>query len=465
MSFAFALILSATVAVFGGVVFWSTIGFMDRQTNTVIETDIEALSEVYQRDGLRGLIATIESRIARDPGRSSIYLVADAARNPVVGNISAWPHSMPNADGWIEFSLTERVGGSRTLARARPFLLRGQVNLLVGRDIRNLQATKALIEQALAWGTGLAICVGISAGLLMSRRLRRRLRSIIHTSREVVRGDLSRRIPDFGSHDDLDEVARNLNAMLDEIQRLLAGIEHVTNNIAHDLRTPLARLRNRLAQLRDDNGRHNDSDLNAEIDACVTEVDHLLATFSALLRIAKLEAAGLGAEVGLVDLGEITTAAVELYEPLADNRGLSIETRLSPSRVRGERELLLQAVCNLLDNAIKFSPAGARIDVTLTVVEATVRLEIADSGPGIAAADHARVFERFYRGDSARQAPGSGLGLALVHAICSYHGATITLHENQPGLRVRLEFPPVAWHPTTGQAPRRQITMAPDPAD
>jgi signal transduction histidine kinase len=444
MSFAFALVLSATVAVFGGFVFWSTIGFMDRQTNTVIETDIEALSEVYQRDGLRGLIATIESRIERDPGRSSIYLVADAARNPVVGNISAWPESMPNADGWIEFSLTERVSGSRTLAKARPFLLRGQVNLLVGRDIRTLQATKTLIEQALAWGTGLAICVGISAGLLLSRRLRRRLRSIIRTSRDVMRGDLSRRVPDFGSDDDLDEVARNLNAMLDETQRLLTGIEHVTNNVAHDLRTPLARLRNRLAQLRDDNDNRGEPGWREEIDACVTEVDRLLATFGALLRIAKLEAAGLNAEVGYVDLGEIATAAVELYEPLAEDRGLSIKASLSQARVRGERELLLQAVCNLLDNAIKFSPAAGSIEVALAAAEADVSLDVSDHGPGIDAADQARVFERFYRGDSARQASGSGLGLALVRAICSYHGATITLLDNNPGLRVRLSFPPLS---------------------
>ena len=329
MSFAFALVLSATVAAFGGFVFWSTVGFMERQTNTVIETDIEALSEVYQRDGLRGLIATIESRIERDPARSSIYLVADAARNPVVGNISAWPDSMPNEEGWMEFSLTERTGGERTPAKARPFLLRGQVNLLVGRDIRSLQATKTLIEQALAWGTALAICVGVSAGLLLSRRLRRRLRSIIDTSRDVMRGDLSRRVPDSGSDDDLDEVALNLNAMLDEIERLLTGIEHVTNNVAHDLRTPLARLRNRLERLRDGRDEADKSGLRAEIDACVTDVDHLLATFGALLRIAKLEAAGLQADVGCVDLEEIATAAVDLYEPLAEQRGLSISTSLS----------------------------------------------------------------------------------------------------------------------------------------
>lgn len=470
MSFAFALVLSATLAAFGGFVFWSTVGFMERQTNTVIETDIEALSEVYQRDGLRGLIATIESRIERDPGRSSIYLVADAGRKPVVGNISAWPDSMPNDEGWIEFSLAERTGGPHTPAKARPFLLRGQVNLLVGRDIKSLQDTKTLIERALIWGTGLAVCVGVSTGVLLSRRLRRRLRGIIATSREVMRGDLSRRVPDFGSADDLDEVARNLNAMLDETERLLSGIAHVTNNVAHDLRTPLARLRNRLERLRDASEQTEDTDLRTGIDACVSDVDQLLATFSALLRIAKLEAAGLSAEAGAVDLAEIARAAVELYEPLAEERGLSIRTTLGPAAVRGERELLLQAACNLIDNAVKFSPAGGHIDVDLAVTTTDVTLEVCDRGPGIEAADRAHVFERFYRGDRARQTAGSGLGLALVRAVCAYHGASITLGDRHPGLCVRLRFAPAPGDPARGTAcarsaynePRSHATGDPD---
>lgn len=451
MSVVFALVLSATVALFGGFVYWSTVGFMDRQTNTVIETDIEGLSEVYQRGGLRGLITIIEARIERDPARSSIYLVADAARKPVVGNISAWPESTPNAEGWIEFALTERATGQRTRARTRPFLLRGQVNLLVGRDIRNLQSTKRLIVRSLWWGTAIAICVGVSAGLLLSRRLRRRLYSIIRTSRDVMRGDLSRRVPDFGSEDDLDAVARSLNAMLDETQRLLSGIEQVTNNVAHDLRTPLARLRNRLAALRDAPEPGEETERRATMDDCIEEVDRLLATFSALLRIAKLEAAGLSQGTGLVDLAEIVTAAVELYEPLASERNLVIRQALPAIEVRGERELLLQAVCNLFDNAVKFSPPGSVIEVEVRRDDAHILLSVADHGPGIAAGDEDRVFERFYRGDRARQTEGSGLGLSLVHAVSVYHGATISVQDNNPGLTVILVFPDPASSAGSGR--------------
>ena len=439
MTLVFVLILISTVAFMGGLVYWSTVGFMDRQADTVIETDIEGLAEVYQRHGLRGLIATIEARIERDPARSSIYLVADGARSPVVGNISAWPNVAPNHAGWIEFPLTETSTGLKTRARTRPFLLRGGVNLLVGRDIRNLQETKSLIERALAWGMGIATLVGVIAGLLFSRRVGQRLETINQTSREVMQGTLSRRIPILGSGDDLDELAGSLNAMLDEIQTLLSGIEHVTDNIAHDLRTPLSRLRNRLAQLRTMAGEGGQP--TKSIDQCVAEVDELLATFAALLRIAKLEAAGPGRNFGLVDMEDIVHAAVDLYQPFADERGISLRAHTTRATVRGERELLLQAVCNLLDNAIKFSPSQATVEIDLRQSEAGVELYIADQGIGIDSEDHSRIFERFYRGGRARDTEGSGLGLSMVNAICMYHGAAISLDDNNTGLRVTISIP------------------------
>lgn len=437
-SLVFALILGSSVAMMGGFVFWSTVGFMDHQTNAVIETDIEGLAEVYQRDGLRGLISTIESRIERDPVRSSIYLVADSALNPVVGNISAWPQVSADQSGWVEFALTDRRTGTETRARTRPFLLRGGVNLLVGRDIRNLQETKRLIERALAWGMTITIALGISVGWLLSRRLRLRLASIARTSSEVMRGNLAQRVPDFGKDDDLDEVARSLNAMLDEIQQLLSGIEHVTDNIAHDLRTPLARLRNRLAQLRD--GELAQSRPTDATDECIAEVDQLLATFSALLRIAKLEAAGSGRHVDRVDLDEVVAAAIELYEPIAEERSIALDVETATVKVLGERELLLQAVCNLIDNALKFSPPKGRIRIILDPTANGARLVIEDQGVGIDPADRGRIFDRFYRGERARDTEGSGLGLSLVRAICVYHGASISLHDAAPGLRVEIVF-------------------------
>ncbi|HJP35917.1 MAG: HAMP domain-containing sensor histidine kinase [Gammaproteobacteria bacterium] len=437
VSAVFALILLSTVGFMGGFVFWSTVGFMDRQTNVLIETDIEGLAEIYRRDGLRGLITTIESRIERDPVRSSIYLVTDSARAPVVGNISAWPDAPPDQAGWIEFGLTERSSGHKTRARTRPFLLRGGVNLLVGRDIRNLLEMKSLIERALVWGMGIATIVGIVAALSFSRRVGRRLDTINETSREVMKGNFARRVPIVGNGDDLDELALRLNAMLDEIQQLLNGIEHVSDNIAHDLRTPLSRLRNRLSALLA--GHAENRMATDSIESCVAEVDRLLATFNALLRIAKLEASGPGKSLGRVDLRSVVVAAVDYYQPVADARGISLRLEsAAPVAVRGERELLLQAICNLLDNAIKFSPAGCHVDIELTRDHDYATLSVSDRGIGIKGENRTRIFERFYRGRQARDTEGSGLGLSMVNAICAYHGATISLDDNDPGLCVRV---------------------------
>lgn len=435
----FVVILVSTVAFIGGFVFWSTVGFMDRQTNTVIETDIEGLAEVYRGNGLRGLITTIELRIERDPTRSSIYLVADDQRNPVVGNISAWPSVGPNDSGWIEFGLTERTTGIKTTARSRPFLLRDGVNLLVGRDIRNLQSMKNLIERSLLLAMVIATIIGISAGLLLSRQVGLRLQKISQTSRQVMQGNLSNRVPILGRGDDLDEVGQSFNAMLDQIQQLLSGIEHVTDNIAHDLRTPLSRLRNRLIQLRNLTTKNGESVV--PIEACVVEVDRLLATFSALLRIAKLEAAGHGKNFGIVDLEEVIQAAVELYAPLADDRKITVEVDSTGIEIRGERELLMQAVCNILDNAIKFSPINGKIDIVLNLEATGVTLSVSDSGCGVESKDRGRVFERFYRAERGRDTEGAGLGLSMVSAICAYHGAIVSMHNHKPGLRVQITFP------------------------
>ncbi|MFT4582749.1 MAG: signal transduction histidine kinase [Gammaproteobacteria bacterium] len=434
----FVLLLVSAIFFMGGFIYWSTIGFMDRQTSAVIETDIEGLADVYSRDGLRGLIDTIESRIKRDPQRSSIYLVTDHQKRAVVGNISAWPNAGPNDTGWIEFRLKDPAAGITTRARSRPFLLPGGVNILVGRDVRMLEDVKLLIGRSLLWSMIIASIVGISAGLLITRRVGRRLETISETSRGVILGDLSRRVPLHGSADDLDQLGRGLNAMLDEIQQLLSGIEHVTDNIAHDLRTPLSRLRNRLVNLRETLGDRSDATI--ALDTCLTELDQLLATFSAILRITKLEASGAGRHVDFIQMNEVVAAAIDLYEPLGGEKGISIQSQLEDVVIRGDRDLILQATCNLLDNAIKFSAQDGRIDVDLREDGEAIWLRIADHGIGIRGDDRNKVFERFFQGQHAREIDGAGLGLSMVKAIVNHHEATISLQDNYPGLRVKVKF-------------------------
>ena len=432
----FIATLCAAIGIYATLIHYFTAGYMDRQTNAAIEAEIEGLAEVYRREGLAGLVATLEQRIERDPARTSIYLVADKQRRPLAGNISAWPPAQPTVDGWIEFSLTERASGAITVARTRPFLLQGQVNLLVGREIRTLEETKAVIRRSLLWAMLAAVVAGILVAVMLSRDLRRRFAEIIRTSRDVMQGDLSRRIPRSSSRDDLDAVAASLNAMLDEIQRLLRGIEQVTDNIAHDLRTPLARLRHRLNRLRERTPAAGD-----ELTICIDDIDRLLAVFQALLQIAKLESTRAALDASYFDIAAIARQASEIYAPVAEARDIAIELVLEACEVRGNAELILQAVCNLLDNAIKFSPAGTTVVLGTRTAARSGVISVADAGPGVPADERDRIFERLYRGRSSRTADGSGLGLSVVRAIADYHRAAVVLPAVDNGLTIELHIP------------------------
>jgi signal transduction histidine kinase len=437
ISAAFVAIFSLGVLAFGGFLYWATAGYMERETNAVIEAEIEALADIYRRGGAGGLISIIKERVERDPGRSSLYLLTDQRGYSLVGNLDGWPAVRPNESGWVEFPLRDARTQTISTARVRPFRLAGGFNLLVGRDIGPLIATAKLIRQALMIGVSLTMVVGIGAATFVSVRILRRLESINRTSRRVIDGDLDQRVPVLGRHDDLDQLGANLNEMLDEIQSLMTGIQQVTDNVAHDLRTPLTRIRNRLERMREGTEGAGSA---GEIVACIAEVDRLMSTFDALLRITRLESGADRAKFERVDLMTLVADATELYEPFAGEHGTRLNVTLRPACTDGDRELLFQAVCNVIDNAVKFCPGGA-IDIFVGVVDERPIVVVADDGPGLPSEEFDRVFERFYRGERARSSPGSGLGLSLVKAAADFHGATVKLAHNHPGLRVLIEFP------------------------
>ena len=321
------------------------------------------------------------------------------------------------------------------MARGKTFRLPGDLHLLVGRDVRDLDATRALIRDALAWGLALTAALALLGGWLTSAGVRRRIEAITRTSREIMAGDLSRRVPSDGSGDDFDQLAVSLNAMLARIEALMASVRQVTDNIAHDLRTPLARLRNRLDAL-------HLTTPSPDLEAAIIEADDLLTTFNALLRIARIESAQARASFAPVDLAPLAEDLGELYEPLAGERGQTLRVAVQgPAWVQGDRDLLFQALANLVDNAVKYTPPGGRIEVRVLPAEGFVLVTVSDTGPGIPPDLRARVFERFYRADVSRSAPGSGLGLSLVRAVAQLHGATISLADTSPGLRVTLSIP------------------------
>ena len=247
----YVLLLGVSVAILLGFIYWSTAGYMDRQTTATIQAEIRGLAEQYRLSGLAGLTSSIGERVARDPVGASVYLLVDEDLSRIVGNLDRWPIELPDADGWIRFRLRER-GPDHTEeheARAQAFLLRSGLRLLVGRDVRDLEGTRALILEALGWGLAMTAALALLGSWLMSSSLVRRLESINQISREIMEGELSRRIPLSGSGDDFDQLAISLNRMLERIEALMDGVRQVSDNIAHDLRTPLTRLRNKLELL------------------------------------------------------------------------------------------------------------------------------------------------------------------------------------------------------------------------
>ena len=441
LALVYMVLFAGSVLILLGFIYWSTVTYMAEQTDATIRAEITGLAEQYRERGLNGLEKTISERVERDPNGSSVYLFASPNRSPLAGNLSAWPDVLPAADGWLDFEFKDpRAGGRVFQARARAFVLQDGLHLLVGRDTRELKATQRLITRALLWGIAMTLALALLGGVVMSRGMLRRIELINQTSRNIMAGDLSQRIPIRGSGDELDQLAGNLNTMIDEIERLMDGIRHVSDNIAHDLRTPLTRLRNRLEQLLVD--LEDGSPYRSQVEHGIAEADQLLATFAALLRIARIEAGGHKARFKAVDLAALVGDAAELYEALAEEKQLRFSTRVDASvSLEGDRDLLFQALTNLIDNAIKYTPAGGEVSLELKHVGKTVDIVVSDTGSGIAEAERDKVGQRFYRLESSRNTPGSGLGLSLVKAVAKLHRATLLLEDNAPGLKATLRLP------------------------
>ena len=422
-------------------VYWSTAGYLLRQADETIEAEIAGLAERYQTGGLVGLTTLIDQRLARQqPTGSSLYLVADAAYRPRVGNLSAWPQVEADSDGWLNFRLGQPEGQETHWARARQFRLDRGYFLLAGRDMYELESIRVTVVQTIVWGFALTIVLALVGGVLVGRGRIRRVSVINRAISDVVAGDLTRRIPIDATGDDIEQLTNNLNRMLAELEEQVDAVQRVSDNIAHDLRTPLARLRTRLELLRESETGLGESRYEL-VERAVVEADGLLATFDALLRIARIEAGRRRQEFSRVDITRLIHDVAELYGPLLDEAGLRLDTQPeSGLTVVGDRDLLFQAVANLIDNVLKHVPSGGSVTVTSRCSPSGVDIVVADNGPGVPVDERIRVLERFYRLDASRTKPGAGLGLSLVAAVAKLHEATLSLSENHPGLQVVLCF-------------------------
>jgi signal transduction histidine kinase len=437
----------ASVLVILGMIYWFTAGFIERQTDETIAAEIAGLREQYRQRRLPGLVEVVNARSAT-PRTSTLYLVTTPTFTPLAGNLSAWPDAQPDPEGWITFEIEDAPAtndGSRHDARAVVFTLPGGYHLLVGRDTRERQQFQERVLNALAWALLLTVGLGAAGGVLISRNVMHRIDAINRTTRQIMSGALQERMTVQGNGDELDQLAANLNAMLDQIEHLMVGMRQVSDSVAHDLRTPLTRLRSRLEITLVEAG--TEDEYRAAIQDAIGEADRLLGIFSALLSIAEAEAGTLQRSFQQVPLADLARQMADLYEPAAEEAGLGFESdiRAEPI-VLGNQQLLAQAIANLLDNALKYAPEGGRVTLTVTGPGEGCGpcLSIADSGPGIPAEQRESVLRRFVRLESSRSSPGNGLGLSLVDAVARLHGARLEMDDNHPGLIVAIVFPRIA---------------------
>lgn len=436
-------LFTISVMVILGLIYWFTAAYIDRQTNQTILAEVSGLTEQYNRGGLRALRDVVADR-SDEPGSGSLYLLTAPDLTPVAGNIIGWPSDAPTPQGWIGFEIagTSTPDGRPQPARALSLTLPGNYQLLVGRNMRDRQVFQQRIIAALAWSLVLTLGLGGLGGVLISRSMMQRVEAINRTTTKIMGGSLQERVRLHNTGDEFDQLARNLNAMLDQIEQLMTGMRQVGESIAHDLRTPLTRLRSRLElaliEEQDTEG------YRATLQETIAEADQLLATFTALLSIAQAESGTLREAFEPVRLGELAETVGDLYGAVAEESGLRLEVdrKVDPT-ISGNRQLLSQALANLLDNAVKYTPEGGRI--TLSVSDsangAGPVLAVADDGPGIPPEHREEVLRRFVRLEQSRSSPGNGLGLSLVNAVARLHGATLTLDDNNPGLRIEIAFP------------------------
>ncbi len=421
-------------------IYWSTLGYLERQTEEIIEAEIRGLAEQAERRGLGGLAALIDERVRRDTEGRTYYLLVDAALRPIAGNVPYWPREFARRGEWVDFLKTDG-SGDYTPVRALVLGVGPGLRLLVGRDVRELEQISEVFRRASLWGLGLTMGLSLLGGLLIGFSAQRRVAQINRTTRQIIAGNLKERVPVRGSGDEHDELAMNLNAMLDQIEKLMAGLRHVGDSVAHDLRSPLTRLRARLETLAAEEPPSRDG-----LEECVTQADALLATFNALLRIARIESGAYRSAFAPVDLGRIVRDVCELYQAAADERRIDLACDApDEALVVGDRELLAQALTNVLDNAVKYTPAEGRISIQVAARASAHVVRIADTGPGIPEEERERVLERFTRLDRSRSLPGNGLGLALVKAVVEQHDAELTLSDGRPGLVVEIEIPAANW--------------------
>ncbi len=429
------LVFGAAVVGLFGYVYFSAASFVRILSDRDIAAEVALLQKAYGQGGRNALVAAIGERVANERFEGGRYLLADPSFMPLAGNLKAWPSAVKEADGWQSI---EAADGH--LLRVDVVPLADGLRLLVGKDIDDLRGFAAKINTAIGL---VLLMVFILAGVVTvytSRRTVGRIESINAISRSIMQSDLGKRIPLRGTRDEWDRLAQNLNLMLDRIETLMGEVKQATDNVAHDLRTPLTRMRGRLEKA---SGRSRDGESDqALIGDTIAELDRVLTMFASLTRISQIEAKDRTAVFRTVNLSDIAGEVVELFDAAAEHEHVTLAASGDPTAfVTGDRDLLFDAVANLVDNAIKHGREAGRVRVEVRRGDAGATIAVTDDGPGIPDHERQHVLKRFYRLERSRRTPGNGLGLSLVAAVAHLHGADIEMADNAPGLTFRLRFP------------------------
>jgi signal transduction histidine kinase len=412
------------------VLWWNTAGALDRQVDAAIRADAAALLERMSSRGVPALAEAIEDRLAVDVQNETLYLLLSPDGARLAGNLSAWPAEAHGESPWIRIPL-QRDGA---VSEARLFRLEpgGGHRLLVGRDVAEKLRLRGLLSEGIAWAASASAGFAVLGAWLLRRALERRLNPIYRTARAISGGDLTRRVPLSERDDEFDRLGITMNAMLDRIAQLMEGVRGVSDAIAHDLRTPIARARAKLEESL--HAAHDEASLRAAVEQGIADLDAIARVFQAVLRIAEVEAGARRAAFAPTDLAPVLADIAELYGASAEAREQRLAVDLPDSLpLVGDRDLLAQAVVNLLDNALKFAPEAGTVRLSARLAEDHAEIEVADDGPGMPDSDRRRAGERFFRADAARTTPGSGLGLSLVRAVAALHRGDLLLRDTHPG--------------------------------
>ena len=424
------------------VTYLTTTTALRGQMQTEIRAQLNVMAIEAEADGIESIVQDINERTAQSSGLDGYYFLSDSTGKKLAGNLDG----VELRDGWRESGLSDSIIAKLGSQVDEDHQIWGQgvhlsdgFFLLVGQDSFRVLSAQEAIVNSFAWSASVAFLLATLSGIVVSRGFLRRIDDINNTSLAIIDGRLKERIPVRGTSDEIDRLSANLNRLFDSNQSLLESLKQVSANIAHDLRTPLSRLRQGLEEARTKTG--NQKAYEAAIDSAISESDQLLATFAALLRIAQIESGSRKAGFKTVNLTSIFERVANAFRPVAEDQGKELITSLTPNiSYHGDDELLLQMIVNLVENALRHTPSNTRIVFTLENSPLGIVASIADSGPGIPADLREKVFEHFYRLDTSRATAGNGLGLSLVLAIANLHGIRISLQDNTPGLKVILNF-------------------------